>query len=73
MIDSADPNNSTMLARDVVGGVAIELSRLPGGDILLDVSYLDEVIRVGRYPNITDFQAGRIFEYELAAYRGIVK
>lgn len=68
-----DLNNSTTLARDVIGDVVVEMSRLPEGDLILDVTVQGEVVRVERYRDASDFRAGCIFEHEVVEYRKLVK
>lgn len=62
-------NNSTVLARDIIGSVTIEMSRLPCGDLLLDVTYEGEVVRVTRHRGVSEFQAGRLFEAEANIFK----
>jgi hypothetical protein len=77
MFDQEEPtldlNNSTMLAKDIVGEVTIEMSRLPAGDVVLDVSLQGEAIKVERFRDMTDFRAGCVFEHEVSAYRALVR
>lgn len=77
MFDTEEPtlelNKSTILARESAGDLVLELARLPGGDLLLDVVCNGEVISITRHRNLTDFQAGRLLEHEVLAYRKVVR
>ncbi len=68
-----DLNKSTVLARDIVGEVVVELSKLPNGELLLDVTCSGEVLNITRHRDLTDFQAGRLFENEMQQWKGLVK
>lgn len=68
-----DLNKSTILATEQVGAVSIQLSRLPGGDILMDVICEGEVIQISRHRNLTEFQAGRLLEREVREYMKLLR
>lgn len=61
------------LAREIIGNLTIELTRTPGDVVMLDVTVGSDVVKSIRLKDISDFQAGRLFERECVAYTGIVK
>lgn len=65
-------NDFNTLAREVIGDIAVELARLPNGALALSVRYAGEYL-TGWQENMSDFQAGRLFEHEVGAYRRILK
>lgn len=64
---------SNTLAVEIIGDLKLELSALPNGDYILDITNGGETINVSRHRDISLFQMGRIFEREVAAYSDIIK
>ena len=64
---------SNTLAVEIIGDLKLELSALPNGDYILDITNGGETINVLRHRDVSLFQIGRIFEREVIAYSAIVK
>jgi hypothetical protein len=72
-----EPTKDTLrvlpLAREIIGDLTIELFRLADDIVFLEASVGTNVVKSVRTKGLSDFQAGRLFEREVAAYQGILK